>query len=311
MSRIVIALGGNALGNNPIEQREKVKIAAKPIVDLIKMGHEVLVSHGNGPQVGMINLAFDIASKHNENIPEVELQECTSMSQGYIGYHLVQAIRNELFSENLSTPVVGLVTQIEVNRNDEAFNHPTKPIGSFYSKEKAQELMEKNPNHFYNDDAGRGWRRMVASPKPIDIIEKESIKSLINQGIVLVASGGGGIPVVFEDNKYHGIPAVIDKDFATSKLAEIIDADYLVILTAVDQVSINWGKSNQIDLKAMTIEEAIQYCGEGHFAPGSMLPKVEAAISFASIGEGKKAIIASLENASSAIKEESGTLIMA
>jgi len=310
MSRIVIALGGTALGNNPIEQQQKVEIAAKPIVELIKLGNEVIISHGNGPQVGMISLAHDIATKHNDNLPEVELQECTAMSQGYIGYHLVKAIRNELQNQKLSNPVVGLVTQVEVDTNDEAFKCPTKPIGGFYSQGKATKLMGKNPDHVYCDDAGRGWRRLVASPKPVDILEKDSIQTLIEQGIVLVTSGGGGIPVVFEDNKYQGIQAVIDKDFASSKLAELIDADYLFILTTVDQVSINWKSPNQIDLKEMTINEAKQYCSECHFAPGSMLPKVEAAISFVESGTDKKAVIASLENVSLAINGQSGTHIV-
>lgn len=310
MSRIVIALGGNALGNTPIEQQERAAVAAKSIMGLIEEGHEIIVSHGNGPQVGMINMSFDIASTHRNTIPEVELQECTAMSQGYIGYHLQKAIKNELKKNGFSKEVVSIITQVEVSKSDEAFKNPTKPIGSFYTEEQAKLFIENNPNEYYAEDAGRGWRRMVPSPKPVDILEKKSIMALVDNGCIVIASGGGGVPVIQNDlGEYEGISAVIDKDFSTAKLAEIVNADYLFILTAVDRVSINWGKPEQMDLELISVEDAKRYCIEGHFAPGSMLPKVQAAISFACSGLEKKAIIASLEKASSAIKGESGTII--
>lgn len=312
MSRIVIALGGNALGNNPLEQQERAAVAAESIMGLIREGHEVIVSHGNGPQVGMINMSFDIASSHKNAIPKVELQECTAMSQGYIGYHLQKAIKNMLKKNGLSKEVVSLITQVVVSKSDKAFDNPTKPIGSFYTEELAKLFMENNPNECYAEDAGRGWRRMVPSPKPIDILEKKSITTLVDNGFLVIASGGGGIPVIQNaSGEYEGVSAVIDKDFATAKLAEIVNADYLFILTAVDRVSINWGKPEQMELELISVKDAKRYCIEGHFAPGSMLPKVQAAISFASSGLDKKAVIASLENASLAIKGESGTVIKA
>ena len=310
MARIVIALGGNALGKTPEEQIQMIHHATPSLVGLIEQGHEIIISHGNGPQVGMINLAFDVASKHDSNIAKFELPECTAMSQGYIGYHLQQGMLRELRLHNMSRHVATVVTQVEVDKNDPAFNNPTKPIGAFYTKEEADEIMKKDPTVSVKEDAGRGYRRVVASPKPMNIVESDSILQLLNNDFIVIASGGGGVPVYKnEDGDYIGIPAVIDKDFASAKLAELVDADYLFILTAVDRVSINFGKPDQKDLDALSIEEAKQYIAEGHFAPGSMLPKVQAAMNFAQSKAGRKAVIGSLEKAIQAMNGESGTVI--
>lgn len=311
LNRIVIALGGNALGNTPKEQEEKVNVAAESLVNLIAQGNEIILAHGNGPQVGMINLAFDVASKQNNKVAEFDLPECTAMSQGYIGYHLQKGIKKELKRQNMPWHVATIVTQILVNKDDPAFKNPQKPIGGYYDEVTAKEFMEKDPHVVFGEDAGRGWRRMVPSPKPVDIVEKDSIINMLDNAFIVIACGGGGIPVI-QDEKgdYQGIPAVIDKDLAAAKLAETVEADYLFILTAVDRVSINWGKPNQQDLAEMTVEEAIRYCEEGHFAPGSMLPKVQAAIEFVSSGENRKAVIASLDKAPQAITGESGTVIL-
>lgn len=302
MSRILIALGGNALGNNPQEQLKIAKESAKPIVDLIEKGHEIIITHGNGPQVGMINSLME-----EVNMP---FPESVAMSQGYIGYHLQNGILEELNKRNINKHVVTLITQVVVDEKDEAFKNPTKPIGKFYTKEKAEKLKtEKGYNMV--EDAGRGYRRVVASPKPIDIIEKESVKALVEQGHIVIAVGGGGIPVIKRGLTYEGVDGVIDKDLASAKMAELIDADYLFILTAVDRVAINFGKENQKNLEKMSIDEAERYIGEKQFAPGSMLPKVLAAMEFVKSKKGRKAIIASLDKAEEALNGDSGTLIYA
>ena len=310
MSKIVIALGGNALGNNPKEQIEMIKKAAKPLVGLIKDGHEIILSHGNGPQVGTIKLAFDTASAINDKVCEMELTECTAMSQGYIGYHLQQAIKTELINQQVDRSIVTIITQVIVDKNDKAFLTPTKPIGSFYTKEKADELRKSNPDLKFVEDSGRGYRTVVASPRPIDIAEKDAILDLIENKFIVITCGGGGIPVSKNDEgTLEGVSAVIDKDFAAEKLAELVNADYLFILTAVDRVAINFGKPEQKDLVSMTIEEAEKYCDEGYFAPGSMLPKVEATMMFVKSGNNRKAVICSLEKVQLAVRGESGTLI--
>lgn len=306
MSRIVIALGGNALGNTATEQLKLVTETAKPIVDLIAQGNEVVIAHGNGPQVGMINLGMSTAADAGAIKADMPFPECGAMSQGYIGYHLQNAIGNELASRGLKKEVATIVTQVLVDENDPAFQNPTKPIGAFYDRETAQRIAEEK-GYTMVEDAGRGYRQVVPSPKPVDVVEKNMVKSLISDGYVVITVGGGGIPVVRRDGKLYGTPAVIDKDFASAKLAELIHADALVILTAVDRVAINWGKPNQTSLDEMTVAQAEQYCTEGHFAPGSMLPKVKAAISFAR--SGGTAIIASLENAGAAVKGQSGTAV--
>ena len=304
--RIVIALGGNALGNTPYEQLALVTETAKPIVDLIEQGNEVVIAHGNGPQVGLINLGMGTAAEAKAIKSDMPFPECGAMSQGYIGYHLQNAIGNELAARGIAKDVATVVTQVLVDENDPAFKNPTKPIGSFYDKETADRIAAEK-GYTMVEDAGRGYRQVVPSPKPIDVIEKNTVSALINSGCVVITVGGGGIPVVRRDGKLYGTPAVIDKDFASAKLAELVKADALVILTAVDRVCINWGKPNQESLAEMTVVEAEKYCEEGHFAPGSMLPKVKAAISFAQAGG--QAIIASLENAGAAVKGESGTIV--
>lgn len=312
MSRIVIALGGNALGNNAEEQQRKIDEAAPSLIGLIKQGHEIIVSHGNGPQVGMINLAFDAASQQSDKIAKMELPECTAMSQGYIGYHLQKGILKELKRVGMPWHVATVVTQVEVDEHDPAFSNPTKPIGAFYDEETVQSLKKEKPDAVFAEDAGRGWRRMVASPKPLQIVERDSILNLLDHEFIVIACGGGGIPVVKDaQGNYNGVPAVIDKDFASAKLAETVGAQYLFILTAVDKVAINFGKANQQNLDEMTVEQAEKYCEEGQFAKGSMLPKVQAAIQFVKSGENRRAVIASLEKAPMAMKGESGTLIHA
>ena len=304
--RIVIALGGNALGNTPYEQLALVTETAKPIVDLIEQGNEVIIAHGNGPQVGMINLGMATAAEAKAIKSDMPFPECGAMSQGYIGYHLQNAIGNELAARGMKKDVATIVTQVLVDENDPAFQNPTKPVGAFYDKETAERIA-KEKGYTMVEDAGRGYRQVVPSPKPIDVIEKNTVNALIKDGCVVITVGGGGIPVMRKNGKLYGTPAVIDKDFASAKLAELVHADALVILTAVDRVCINWGKPNQQSLDEMSVADAEKYCEEGHFAPGSMLPKVKAAISFARTGG--TAIIASLENAGKAVKGESGTVV--
>lgn len=308
--RAVIALGGNALGKTPAEQKEKVREAVKSLIEIIKQGNEIIISHGNGPQVGMINLAFEEASKCNEKVVPFDLPECVAMSQGYIGYHLQNALQAEISRIGKPWYVASVVTQIEVNKDDPAFKNPSKPIGSFYSEAEAESMMAKDPTLVMKEDAKRGFRRLVPSPKPIRILEKESVESMLDHKFIVVTCGGGGIPVVREDDgSYTGVPAVIDKDFASGLLAEAVYADYLFILTAVDQVSLNFGTPQQEDLNKMTVKQAERYSEQGHFSRGSMLPKVQAAVNFVKGHPERKAIIASLEKAPLAIKGESGTLI--
>lgn len=305
--RIVVALGGNALGNTPEEQLKLVQETAKPIVDLVEKGYEVIIGHGNGPQVGMINLGLSTAAAAGAIKADMPFPECGAMSQGYIGYHLQNAINNELTARGLEKPVGTLVTQVLVDEADPAFQKPSKPVGAFYTKEEADKIAAEK-GYTMVEDAGRGWRQVVASPKPVDVVEKKMVNTLVDAGYVVITVGGGGIPVVRREGRLVGVPAVIDKDFASAKLAELVGADKLVILTAVDRVAINWGKPDQKNLEMMTIAQAEQYCAEGQFAPGSMLPKVQAAMSFAATGG--EAIIASLEKAAAALKGESGTRVV-
>jgi carbamate kinase len=304
--KVVLALGGNALGNTPEEQQRLVKHTAKPIVDLIEEGNDVIIAHGNGPQVGMINLAMETAANSSAHTPEMPFPECGAMSQGYIGYHLQNAIREELLNRNIDKPVATVVTQVEVDGEDEAFSKPTKPIGSFYSEEVAKKMMTEKGYQMI-EDSGRGWRRVVPSPIPVDVVEKEVVKTLVDQDYVVITVGGGGIPVVKEGNALKGVAAVIDKDFASGKIAEILEVDYFIILTAVEKVALNFGKKEETTLDHMTTLEAKAYIEQGHFAPGSMLPKVKAAIAFADSKPGRKAIIASLDRAEEALKGLTGT----
>lgn len=305
--KIVIALGGNALGNNLEEQMTAVKSTAKAIVDLIEEGHEVVISHGNGPQVGMINLAMDALTKADAKYSSIPMSVCVAMSQGYIGYDLQNALREELVNRNINKSVATIITQVEVDKNDKAFENPTKPIGSFMTKEEADVLISKGVNVV--EDAGRGYRRVVASPKPKSIVEIETIKSLVNSGNVVIACGGGGIPVIKEGNHLKGASAVIDKDFASATLAKELDADFLIILTAVEKAAINYGKENEKWLANVSVDEMKKYVEEGHFAPGSMRPKVEAGIEFAESKEGRSALITLLEKAKDGILGNTGTRI--
>lgn len=309
MARMVIALGGNALGNNPAEQQEAVKSTASSIVDLLENGHQITLAHGNGPQVGMINLAFEVSAASPEGTPEMPFPECGAMSQGYIGYHLQNAIREEMKSRDINKNAATVITQVIVDENDPAFENPSKPIGAFYTEKEAEDLRTSKGYNMV-EDAGRGYRRVVPSPIPVDIAEKDIISDLVSNGEVVIACGGGGIPVVKTGSGLKGVPAVIDKDYASEKLAELLDADYLVILTAVEQVAINFGTPEQKNLDKMDLETAEKYCEEGHFAPGSMLPKVKAAMKFAESGKGRKALITSLEKARAGLKGETGTLII-
>lgn len=304
MSRYVISLGGNALGNNAEEQKNLLKMVSKPIAKLIKDGHEVIIVHGNGPQVGMINLAFT-----NENVPDMPFPECGAMSQGYIGYHIQNALDNELNNHGISKTISTVVTQVLVDQNDPRFSNPTKPIGKFYNYEESLKISAKM-GYFMKEDAGRGYRRVVPSPLPIDIIEKEQIKTLVNNGHVVICAGGGGIPVIKKDDgSLEGVAAVIDKDFASAKVAELVDADYLVILTAVDNVCINFNKPNQMSLEKISVDEIKKYIESNEFAKGSMLPKVEACLMFLNSKPNQTAVIASLENASEAFIGKKGTII--
>lgn len=310
--RVVVALGGNALQDpdrppTSEEQLASAKHTAISIVSLIKAGYEVIIAHGNGPQVGRIVLASEYAA---EVTPVIPFPECGAMSQGYIGYHLQQAIREELKKQGMDKAVASLVTQVVVDKDDPAFKNPTKPIGAFYSEEEAKEI-EAEKGYVMVEDAGRGWRRVVASPKPVDVVEKQALKTLVDGGVLTITVGGGGIPVIEkQDGSLEGIPAVIDKDFAAEKLAELMDAQTLVILTGVEQVAINFNKPNQKSLDKINLEQARQYIDEGHFAPGSMLPKVEAAMEFAKSKPGRKAIITLLDKAVEALEGKTGTVIV-
>lgn len=306
--KIVIALGGNALGESPKEQLELVRKTAKPIVDLIAAGHKLVIAHGNGPQVGMINKAMESANQ-TVKTPEMPFAECGAMSQGYIGYHLQNALREELRNRKINKEVATVITQVVVDQKDPAFKKPTKPIGQFLTKAEADK-QAKEKGYVMVEDSGRGYRRVVASPKPVDVVEKEVVKTLVDKGVVVITVGGGGIPVVKKKNRLEGVSAVIDKDFASAKIAEILEADYLFILTAIDRVMINYNKPNQKALVKMNSKEAKQYIKEGHFAPGSMLPKVEAALAFVNNGGKRTAVIAALEKAKDAISGKTGTKIV-
>ena len=305
--KIVLALGGNALGDDLAGQMQAVRHTARTIVDLIALGHQVVVTHGNGPQVGMINQAFEAAAKTEAHTPMLPMSVCVALSQGYIGYDLQNAIREELLTRQLDIPVATLITQVEVDANDKAFLNPTKPIGSFFSKEEAEKLSQNG--YIMKEDAGRGYRRVVASPMPVDIIEKQTVKALMDDCHVVITVGGGGIPVIREGNHLRGASAVIDKDWASAKLAETIDADLLIILTAVEKVAINFGKPGEQWLDNLSLRDAERFIAEGHFAKGSMLPKVEAAAAFARSRPGRQALITMLSKAKEGIEGKTGTII--
>lgn len=306
--RIVIALGGNALGKNLPEQMAAVKHTVHAIADLIEEGHEVVVAHGNGPQVGMINIAMTTLSREDPSHPMAPMSVCTAMSQGYIGYDLQNALREELLNRGIHKSVATILTQVEVDPNDPAFQNPTKPIGTFMTEAEAEEMRRRG--NTVMEDAGRGWRRCVASPLPKAIVEIDTIRALLAAGQIAVACGGGGIPVYrTEGNHLKGAGAVIDKDFASELLAEELDADTLIILTAVEKVAVNFGKPNQLWLDHLTPQEARDYTAQGQFAPGSMLPKVQAAVKFAESKPGRTALITLLEKAKDGIAGKTGTAI--
>ena len=305
--KVVIALGGNALGKDVEEQKEAVAKTAKVIVDLAQQGLDIIVTHGNGPQVGMIQNAMDNLVVMHENYKQVPLPTSVAMSQGYIGIDLQNAIKYELYSRNIDGKVSTILSQVEVDKNDPAFENPTKPIGRFLTKEEAEENEANGVRCM--EDAGRGYRVVVASPMPQRIRELETIKTLVNAGHIVITCGGGGIPVISENGKLVGVNAVIDKDNASSLLAAQLGADYLVILTAVEKVAINFGKENQEWLSDLTVEQAKEDIAEEQFAKGSMLPKIEAAIRFAESGEGRRTLITLLDKAAEGIAGKTGTVI--
>ena len=308
--RIVIALGGNALGKNLPEQYLAVQETSKAIADLIEAGNEVIISHGNGPQVGMINNAMAAYSKTEPSHPAITpLSVCVAMSQAYIGYDLQNALKEELLNRGIKKNVATVITQVRVDENDPAFEHPTKPIGQFMTKEEADAAVASSGIQVM-EDAGRGYRRVVASPKPAEIIEIDTVKDLLEAGEVVIASGGGGIPVIRRGNHLKGVGAVIDKDFASCLLAQQLNADFLIILTAVEKVALRFGTPEETWLNDISVEEAKQYMEEGHFAPGSMLPKVQAAVEFAESGEGRTALITLLQKAKDGVNGATGTRII-
>lgn len=308
--RIVIALGGNALGKNLPEQYLAVQETSRAIADLIEAGNEVIISHGNGPQVGMINNAMAAYSKTEPSHPAITpLSVCVAMSQAYIGYDLQNALKEELLNRGIKKNVATVITQVRVDENDPAFEHPTKPIGQFMTKEEADAAVASSGIQVM-EDAGRGYRRVVASPKPAEIIEIDTVKDLLNAGEVVIASGGGGIPVIRQGNHLKGVGAVIDKDFASCLLAQQLNADFLIILTAVEKVALRFGTPEETWLDDITVDEAKQYMEEGHFAPGSMLPKVQAGVEFAESGERRTALITLLQKAKDGVNGATGTRII-
>lgn len=310
MGKIVVALGGNALQDVDAKptaeaQLNIIKENTKYLVDIIEEGHNLIVTHGNGPQVGRILIQNEIASHAT---PAMPFDICGAMSQGMIGYHIQQAIGDELRQRDIKNSVATIITQVVVDKEDEAFKNPTKPIGPFYSEEESKALIE-DKGYDMVEDSGRGYRRVVASPIPKKIVEIETIKTLINNGDVVITVGGGGIPVIEEGKELKGVAAVIDKDLASEQLAEDINADILIMLTAVERVAINFGTPNQRNLDKVTVEEMKEFAKEGHFAPGSMLPKVLAGIRFVESKKGRKTIITSLDKVNESLKGLSGTII--
>lgn len=309
MSKVVVALGGNALGKSPAEQLELVKNTASSLIGLISTGNEVVISHGNGPQVGQINLGMSYAAEHGQSAA-FPFPECGAMSQGYIGYHLQQSLQNELRKRGMTKDVATIVTQIVVDPADTAFQNPTKPIGAFYTREEADSVAE-DKGYIFKEDAGRGWRQVVPSPTPKRIVELNSIKTLIEANELVIAGGGGGVPVVETEEGLKGVPAVIDKDRSSALLADNVGADKLIILTAVDYVAINFNKPDQKNLENISVEEAKKYIDEGQFAAGSMLPKVQACMSFVEGHPEREAIITSLPGLDAALAGQLGTVIHA
>lgn len=307
--KVVIALGGNAIQSGDASaaaQQQALETTARQLIDFIEQGIDIIISHGNGPQVG--NILLQQAAADSIKTPAMPLDTCGAMSQGMIGYWMQNAMEKALRERGIQKNVVTVVTRVVVDKNDPAFVNPTKPIGPFYSEDEAKRIMEETHTCFI-EDAGRGWRRVVASPKPVSIIEHSVINSLVEQGNIVISTGGGGIPVIETENGLVGIEAVIDKDFASEKLAELVDADALIVLTGVDNVYIDFNKPTQKKLEDATVAEIKSYIESGHFAAGSMLPKVEAAITFAETSPDRKTIITSLEQAFNAIEGKAGTIV--
>lgn len=310
MARIVVALGGNALSENgkasAFEQQEVAKATASKLTSLILAGHEIVIVHGNGPQIG--NIILHEEAINTKEVPTMPMDTCSAMSQGQIGYWLQNAFYNYFSQNNIRESISTIVTQVLVDENDPAFKNPTKPIGPFYDENKAKELAETKGISI-KEDAGRGWRKVVPSPKPKAIVELDIIKALISSGKIVIAAGGGGIPVIEEDGSLVGIEAVIDKDFAAAILADAIDADILLILTAIDFVKINFNQPDEFNIKEINLVQAKQYIEDGHFAPGSMLPKIEASVQFVEKQKNRVAIISSLADPLASISGNIGTAI--
>lgn len=307
--KIVVALGGNAILSTDASaeaQEKSLAETAEKLAVLVEQGNELIISHGNGPQVG--NLLLQQAAADSQSNPAMPLDTCVAMTQGSIGYWMQKAMRQALKDRGIAKDVVTVLTEVVVDANDPAFENPTKPVGPFLTEEKAKSLSSEA---VYKEDAGRGWRKVVPSPKPVNITEAPIVAQLIKQGVITISTGGGGIPVIEKDGKVVGVEAVIDKDFASQKLAELVDADLLIILTGVDNVYINFNKPDQKKLEVVTTDELKQYIKEEQFAPGSMLPKVEAAILFAERSQkGGETVITSLENLSNVINENGGTRVV-
>ena len=307
--KIVVALGGNALGKNLTEQFEAVKVTARAIADLIEDGNDVVVTHGNGPQVGKIDSAMNALLLEDPTEEKTTLSMCVAMSQAYIGYDIQNALRKELTRRGIEKPVATIITQVEVSNDDPAMKDPTKPIGKFMTREQAERLREEY-GYSIAEDSGRGWRRVVASPQPQNIIELDAIRASFEDGSVVICCGGGGIPVRLKGEFLKGCAAVIDKDYCSALLADCLDADVLMILTAVEKVKLNFGRPDEIELDSMTADEASRYIAEGQFAKGSMLPKVEAAVRFVRGGQGRRALITELNKAGEAVRGGTGTVIV-
>ncbi|MDO4759234.1 MAG: carbamate kinase [Candidatus Saccharibacteria bacterium] len=312
MARIVVALGGNALSvdgkASATDQQAVATTTAAELAKLVAAGHQLVVVHGNGPQIG--NIILHEEAINTTKTPTMPIDTCGAMSQGQIGYWLQNALQNQLAKLHLKLPVASVVTQVLVDSNDPAFSNPTKPIGPFYDQAEAERLAIER-QFTVKEDAGRGWRRVVPSPAPVDIIESDFIKLALNQGAIVVAAGGGGIPVYYQNDNLVGLEAVIDKDFAAAKLAEIISADLLLILTAVDHVKINFGKANEENLETVTVSQVLNHLAAGQFAIGSMLPKIEAATRFVTSQSGRTAIITSPAHALDSLSGQTGTTIIA
>lgn len=305
--RILVSLGGNALGTDFEGLIETVGIIAKPVSELVREGYEVVICHGNGPQVGLIKSSLDIGNKVSKQ-PLTPMSECVAMSQSYIGYHLQNALQNALRKHGVEKSVATLVTRVVVDRQDPRFQNPTKPVGAFYDKEEAAELEKLGKTMI--EDSGRGYREVVPSPLPISIVEKDAVNALLNAGTIVIAGGGGGIPVTYEDNWYKAIDAVIDKDWVSVMLAADTDCDSLVILTGVEKVAVHFNKPDQRWLDELTVSDAKKYIEEGEFPAGSMLPKIEAAIKFTTSGPNRKTLITSLDKLKEGLAGETGTWLI-